>query len=165
MARQSQHAPAKVLCSLRQREAAELRAQKLKLDDIASEMGISKPRVHQLLKSWDENFKSENVDRAEQMTVELLEEARLLKCVWLKRALDPGAPASDLRAYVQLAAHAADVAGAKAATRIRTELTGKDGGALHVAHSDADMDLSNYTTEQLEAMAAIMLAAKQSDEL
>lgn len=161
MARMSKHAPAKVLCSLRQREAAVCRAQKMTLQETADQMGISKPRVSQLLDAWEENFKTENVELAKQYQADHLEDLRLLKADWRPAAR------KDLKAlqvYLKLILAEADIAGSKAAVVTKTELTGKDGGALQVAHSDADTDLSNYTTEQLEAMAAIMLAAKQSDE-
>lgn len=161
MARMSKHAPAKVLCSLRQREAAVCRAQKMTLQETADQMGISKPRVSQLLDAWDINFKTENVELAKIYQADELEDLRLLKHDWRPRAR------TDINAfkeYLKLIKLESEIAGSKATVVTKTELTGKDGAALKIAHSDADMDLSNYTTEQLEAIAAIMLAAKQPDE-
>lgn len=158
MARQSKHAPAKVQCSLRQREAAELRAQKMTMQEIADRMGISKPRVHQLLEEWDKNFRIENTERAEQIRNEQLDEIRLLKKAWFPRVAkvagtnqngQPQEPASskDLMAYMKILAHEADLAGAKAPTTVKTELTGKDGGVIETAN--ANWDLSKMTMEQL----------------
>lgn len=158
MARQSKHAPAKVLSTLRQREAAELRAQKLTLDEIAEQLGISKPRVHQLLKAWDENFKSDNTERAEQMRTDQLEEIRLLKRVWFPRVIQvadskkktEAASAKDLAVYLKLLSHEADLTGAKAATLVKTELTGSMSTVQTTFNGD------EYTTEELEQLQALL---------
>lgn len=152
--RQSKHAPVKVQATLRQREAAELRAQKLTMQEIADRLGISKPAVFQLLERWDENFRQENAVRAEQIRDAQLDELRLLRNEWWPRVRDPKASSKDLAAYMKILDHEANLAGAKAPTTTKTELTGKDGAALAVASTSAD--LSHLTTEQLETLAAWM---------
>lgn len=165
--RQSKHAPAKVQATIRQREVAELRAQKMTMQEIADQLGISKPRVHQLLEEWDKNFRMENADRAEQIREEQLDEIRLLKKVWFPRVAAsatpspddehplPPASSKDLMAYMKILSHEADLAGAKAATTVKTELTGKDGDVIRTSNTNtnANLDLSNLTMEELLQLA------------
>lgn len=153
----SKHAPAKVVSTIRQREAAELRAQKLTLQEIGDKMGISKSRVGQLLEAWDESFKCENAALAEQIREAQLDEIRLLKSEWFMRVKDQNANAKDLQAYMKMLDHEAALVGAKAAAK--TELTGANGGPLQSVAAVATTDLSNLSTEDLEALERLLAAA------
>lgn len=147
MARQSKHAPAKVQCSLRQREAAEWRAQKLTLDEIAEEMKISKPRVHQLLKAWDTNFKTENTERAAQLREEELEELRLLKKYWFPKAK---VDLKGLQGFLKIQDQESALAGTKAAVVTKTEVS----GSMTTVQTTFNGD--DYTTEELEQLDALL---------
>lgn len=151
--RQSKHAPVKVQATLRQREAAELRAQKLTMQEIAGRLGISKPAVFQLLERWDENFRQENAVRAEQIRDAQLDELRLLRNEWWPRVRDPKASSKDLAAYMKILDHEANLIGAKAPTATKAELTGK---TVPRTVASTSADLSHLTTEQLETLAAWM---------
>jgi len=160
----SKHAPAKVQCTIRQRQVAELRAQKLTMQEIADKLGISRPRVHQLLEAWDENFRTENKDRAEQIIQQQLDEIKLLKNTWFPLALKDVENTKALDAYVRLLAQEAKVAGVAQ----KTELTGANGGPLETASTVASFDLSRLSDEQLaqlESLQQLALPETQSDKV
>lgn len=140
--KRSKHAPAAVKTSIRQREVAELRAQKLTMQEIADRLGISKPAVHQHLEAWDKNFKAENRALADEMRDNQLDELRLLKRQWFPRVNALDADAKDLSAYLRLVALEAKIAGTEAP--VRSEISGPDGGAITVSN-----DLSHLSAEQL----------------
>lgn len=145
----SKHAPDRVAATLRQRQAAELRAQKLTQEEIAERLGVSRQRVGQLLDAWDTSFRSENADRAEEIRTAQLDEIRLLKHAWFPRATSKDASSKDLTAYAKLLDHEANLAGAKAPARTATELSGPGGGPVQTVA--AAVDLSTWTPEQLAA--------------
>jgi predicted transcriptional regulator len=154
MRKPSKHAPVKVNASLRRREAAELRAQKMTLEEVGDKMGISESRVRQLLNEWDEQFRTENVELAEEIRQAQLDEIRLLKNVWFPRANNANAHSKDVEALLKLMVQEAKLTGAYAATETKSTLQGPNGEPIQTVGTT--MDLSKLDTDKLLMLQAML---------
>lgn len=156
MPRMSKTAPVKVNATLRRREVAELRAAKMTWDEVAAKVGVSESRARQLYKEFEEQFKDENLELADAIRQEQLNEIRLLKNIWFPLANHPDATPRHLDAFIKLMAHEAAIAGAKAAveTKTTTTLQGPNGGPVQTV--GASLDLTKLDTDRLAMLQAML---------
>jgi DNA-binding CsgD family transcriptional regulator len=171
MPRMSKYAPAKVQSTLRQREAAELRALGLRVAEIAQRMGLSETRVRELLEIADKNLRIESKDLAKEyrdkqlllaegLMADLLEDFRNSKKGYKfdknGDEIEVDLPTRDPRMADQLrkwSEHVSKLTGAYAPEK--QELAGPGGGALQVATAVTTADLTALSEEQLLQLESI----------
>lgn len=160
----SKNAPAAAVTTVRQLDALELRKKGHSYQSIGDQLGISKEAAWQLVDRAMRELREAVKETATDVLHLDLSRLDDMLLAWLPAATTKpeGAPTPDDKAanvVLRTIERRSKMLGNDAPTR--TELTGKNGGAIETATANANMDLSNLSTEQLALLAELLAAAEK----